>query len=87
MIRSCCQQDQVISFDTPLIQQTLEVRPKIRNVSGPPAPVLTPPVPVAVTELKPVTKANSPAPPDPDPRPTQTAVIELKPVIKDVEEE
>jgi len=88
MIQGCCQQETVISLDGPLMQQTLEVRPRIRTAAGPPAPVLTPPTPITALELRPSMRAaDAPAPPDTDPKPTQISTQELKPKIIKAEEE
>lgn len=88
MIRPCCLSDTIVSLDAPRMQQTLEVRPRIRAALGPPAPVLTPPVPITAQEVKPIMRrADAPAPPDPDPKPTQTSTQELKPRIVKAEEE
>lgn len=88
MIKNCCEQDQIISLDAPVTQQTLEVRPKIRQAASPPAPALLPPQTVATLELRPDTRsADAPAPPDPDPKPVQTSTQELKPTIIKAEEE
>lgn len=83
------QQLQIIDQNRPVIQQTLEVRPIIRHVTGSPDPVsVVPPVTKAAIEIKPtVTQAQAPTLPDPDPKPTNTAVIELRPVVKSAEEE
>jgi len=76
----------LVSCDEPSMQEALEVRPRMRLVSAPPVPGLTPPV-ITGSELRPVMKdANSPAV-DPDPKPASRVVIELRPVIKDVTED
>lgn len=88
MIRACCAADTIVSLDPPAMQQTLEVRPRIRAALGPAAPPLTPPVAVSAQELRPVMQgADAPAPPDPDPKPAQTSTQELRPKIVKAEEE
>jgi hypothetical protein len=88
MIQSCCQRDQVISFDKPGMQAVLEVRPRIRMATSPATPSLTPPVTTVAVELKPVvTGATAPTPPSPDSRPKETTALELRPVIKKAEKE
>jgi len=86
MIKSCCQRDQVISYDHPQTQAALEVRPRIRSATTPAAPTLTPPLTRAILELKPRTEdAVAPAPPSPDPRPESITAQELRPITKKVE--
>lgn len=76
----------LVSCDEPLMQEALEVRPRMRTVSAPPVPGLTPPV-ITGSELRPVMQgADSPADADPDPKPVSN-VVELRPIIKDVEED
>jgi hypothetical protein len=88
MIHSCCQRDQVISYDKPQMQAVLEVRPRIRQAATPPAPALTPPVMMTAVELKPLTwNATAPAPPSTDPKPQEIAAFELRPVMKKAEKE
>jgi hypothetical protein len=88
MIKSCCQRDQVISYDKPQMQAVLEVRPRMRGATTPAAPALTPPVVMTSIELRPVTLgAKAPAPSSPDPRPAQTSAKELRPIMKKAEEE
>lgn len=78
----------LLSCDSPSMSGTVEVRPKIRNVSGPTAATITSPVVVAASELKPVLReVDAPSTPDPDPKPSQTGAVELRPVIKKVEED
>jgi hypothetical protein len=87
MIRSCCQQDQVISFDKPEVQATVEVRPKIRGAGAPPTVIVASPVTMSAQELRPeTTEAAGPVTTAAD-KPVQTSVQELRPVIKKVEEE
>jgi len=87
MIRPCCKQDQIVSYDHPEVQAALEVRPRIRLAGAPPTGVVTAPVVTSAQELKPVVGAKAPAPASPDPKPTQTSAQELRPVIKKVTEE
>jgi hypothetical protein len=87
MIQPCCKQDQIISYDHPEVQATLEVRPRIRRAGAPPTVTVTGPVTLSAQELKPVIGAKAPAPASPDPKPTQTSAQELKPVIKKITEE
>ncbi len=85
-IPRCVEVLPLVSCDEPLMQEALEVRPRMRTVSAPPVPGLTPPV-ITSSEMRPVMKgADSPADPDLDPRPLSN-VIELRPIIKDVEED
>jgi hypothetical protein len=82
------QQDQFISCDAPVMQQALEVRPKVRSVSGSITPTaVAPPVVISTQEVRPSAKLEQgPAPSNPDPKPAQTAALELRPIIKKVEE-
>ena len=82
------QEDAIISFDTPTITETLEVRPRIRSVTGDPPPGTLVPVMTSSQELKPIMKgAKAPAPSNPDPKPVPTSTIELKPIMKSAKEE
>jgi len=83
------QEEELISCDAPVLQQALEVRPRVRSVTGQMSPpATTPPVITSTQEIRPSGKmAQAPAPTNPDPKPSQTAVIELRPVIKKVEED
>lgn len=76
----------LVSCDEPSMQEALEVRPRIRLVSAPPVPGLTPPI-ITGSELRPVMRdADSPAVAI-DPKPAQRIVTELRPVIKDASED
>lgn len=76
----------LVSCDEPSMQEALEVRPRMRLVSAPPIPGLTPPV-ITGSESRPVMRdADSPAV-DPTPKPVQRVVTELRPVIKDASED
>jgi hypothetical protein len=76
----------LVSCDEPSMQVALEVRPRMRLVSAPPVPGLTPPV-ITGSEMRPKMKdADSPAV-DQDPKPSSRVVVELRPVIKDVTED
>lgn len=76
----------LVSCDEPLMQEALEVRPRIRLVSAPPIPVLTPPA-ITGNDLRPVMKdVDSPAV-DSDPKPVPRISVELRPVIKDASED
>jgi hypothetical protein len=83
------QQEQFISCDFPVMQQALEVRPTVRSVSGQiTPPVVAPPVVLSTQEVRPSAKsAKGPAPANPNPKPAQTAALELRPIIKKVEED
>lgn len=87
MIRSCCQQDQIISYYAPTTQEVLEVRPRVRSAAAPPAVAVTAPQMTSTQELKPETKgADAPVMVQPD-SPQPTSAQELKPVVTKVEEE
>lgn len=78
----------LLSCDEPRMTAALEVRPRIRSVAAPAPSMITTPIVTSASELKPVMRdADAPAAPDPDPRPTQTGAVELRPVIKKVEED
>ena len=86
LVKSCCQMDEIISYDQPSMQ-VLEVRPRIRRVTTPPAPDLIPPATVSAQEVKPETKdADGPAL-APVTAPAQISSQEIKPVIKKITEE
>ena len=87
MIKSCCQQDQVISYSSPDMREVLEVRPRIRQAAAPPMVAITAPQMTSTQELRPATKgADAPVMmPTSTPQPTSTQ--ELKPVIKKITEE
>lgn len=76
----------LVSCDEPAIQEALEVRPRMRLVSAPPVPTLVPSI-VAGADLRPAVKrADSPTIVA-DPKPTPRILVELKPVIKDADED
>jgi hypothetical protein len=78
----------LVSCEEPVMQEALEVRPRMRTVISPPVPGLTPPVPISGQELKPIMRrADGPPPPDPNPKPVPTVVIELRPTVKKAEED
>lgn len=78
----------LVSCAEPVMQEALEVRPRLRTIVAAPVPGLTPPVLVSGQELKPIMrKADSPPTPDPSPKPVPTVVIELRPTVKKAEED
>ena len=78
----------LLSCDEPSMMSAVEVRPRIRSVVSPAPPMITAPIVTSAGELKPVMRdVNAPSDPDPNPRPTQTGAVELRPVIKKVEED
>ena len=88
MIFFCPQEEQLISFDTPQVRQTLEVRPRIRYAETPPAGAITAPTMITTLELRPEPKSIvAPAPPADDMKPVPVVAINLRPVIKKIEEE
>jgi hypothetical protein len=78
----------ITSCASPDVQQILEVRPRIRGlVAEVPSSVDTP-VTTSTQELKPSMRGvTAPEPPSPDNRPVPHVTIELRPIIKDVEED
>ena len=88
MIFFCPQEEQLISFDKPSVRQTLEVRPKIRYVETPPTGPITHPMTTATIELRPEpVSVEAPAPPADDMKPVPVVAINLRPIIKKIEEE
>ena len=88
MINYCYQEDQLVSFDRPAVRAALEVRPRIRYAETPPAGPVTAPHITATLELKPEpTSVTAPAPPADDMKPVPIVAINLRPVIKKIEEE
>jgi len=78
----------LISCDEPRMTAAVEVRPRIRSVAAPVPSSITTPIVTSAGELKPVMRdADAPSASDPDPRPTQIGAVELRPVIKKVEED
>lgn len=76
----------LVSCDEPLMQEALEVRPRLRLVSAPPAAGLTPPV-VSGSEARPTMRGASSAAPDPEAKPASRTVVEMRPTVKDVKED
>ena len=67
----------------PVIQATIEVRPKVRYVAVPTAVAVTPPIPTTATELRPKTrKPKARTTQDPSPRPKPVMARELRPRTK-----
>lgn len=88
MINYCYQEEELISFDKPQLRQALEVRPKIRYVETPPTEPITHPMTTATIELRPEpVSIKAPAPPADDMKPVPVVAINLKPIIKKIEEE
>jgi len=76
----------LVSCDEPSMQEALEVRPRMRLVSAPPAAGLTPPV-ITGSEARPTVLGASGEAPDPEAKPASRTVVEMRPKIKDVKED
>lgn len=82
------QEEHLVSLDKPQFRQAVEVRPKIRYAETPAAGPITAPHITATLELKPEpTGVTAPAPPADDMKPVPVVAINLRPVIKKIEEE
>lgn len=78
----------LVSCAEPVMQEVLEVRPRMRTIISPPVPGLTPPVTLSGQELRPIMRKADGLPlPDPNPKPVPTVVIELRPTVKKAEED
>jgi hypothetical protein len=68
------------------MQEALEVRPRMRLISAPLEPELTPPV-ITGSEQRPVIRDADAPVVDLEPKPTPRIIVELRPVIRDIEED
>lgn len=88
MVFFCPQEEQLVSFDKPQFRQAIEVRPKIRYAETQPSDPVGTPLITAAVELRPEpTEVTAPAPPADDMKPVPVVAINLRPVIKKIEEE
>jgi len=83
----CKKANDLISFLTPEMTATLEVRPQIRGVIGPDDSSVDAPVVTSTQELRPTTNPQGLAPVLTIHKPENTSAQELKPIIKSVKED